>query len=62
MAPIEFLEEGSDMPTILVEDLRKVHGLVAAADGLSFNAEAVDTNNAQRCRRGSPVGSERRQP
>ena len=50
------------MPTIVVEDLRKVHGLVAAADGLSFSAEAVDTNNAQRGRRGSPVGSERRQP
>ena len=51
------------MPTIVVEDVRKVYGLVAAADGLSFSAaEAVDASNVKCWRRGSPVEFEPLQP
>jgi hypothetical protein len=61
-APLAFQEEGRDMPTILVEDLRKIYRLVAAVDGLSFSAEAVDTSNVQRPRRDLPVEFEPPQP
>jgi hypothetical protein len=51
------------MPTIVVEDVRKVYGLVAAVDGLSFSAaEAVNTSNVKCRRRGLPVEFEPLQP
>ena len=51
------------MPTIVVEDVRKVYGLVAAVDGLSFSAAvAVDTCNVQCWRRRLPVEFEPLQP